>query len=444
MGPGLIGRGDEHPEDTRPRLRFGPHRPGLVLPGPWLGGARISRQQLEIDPLPDGRLAIRSIGKCRLFVNGSETIEAAVRDGDTVHLRNALLMLVVTRPTFDTTSAAPPFDFGQADAFGIVGESAATWRLRHDLASVAQSGLHVLVHGPSGAGKELTARAIHRLSPRSTRPFVARNAATFTDTLIDAELFGNVKNFPNVGTPERQGLVGEANGGSLFLDEIGELPTMMQAHLLRLLDRDGEYHRLGEARQRRADVRIIAATNRAIEDLKHDFAARLTARVSLVGLDERPEDVPLIARVILNRLADQSPALGARFFERRGGQRAEARVAPELVEALVRHRWRLHVRELERVLWVAVSSSPGDYVSLTAEVERELGASAASPPPKVAELRITRPPPSRDEVVQALAAAQGRVAAAATALGLTSRYVLYRLMREHGIDGAPAAASSRA
>ena len=435
-GPGVLGRGDVDVDDGRPRLRFGQTRPGGTIPGAVLGDSRLSRRQLLVDPT-DGGLALRSVGRCRMYVNGVEASDATVGDGDTIHFRNALLLVVVKRPAM----AQPRmwsldkhgFGFGAMDPFGIVGESAAAWGMRDQLAMVAATTLHVLIHGPSGAGKELAARAVHRMSRRADKALVARNAATFTDTLIDAELFGNVRNFPNVGTPERQGLVGEADRSSLFLDEIGELPTALQAHLLRLLDRDGENHRLGEAKARKADVRIIAATNRDIDALKHDFLARLTARVALPGLAARPEDVPLITRHILDTLADRSPELAVRFFERRGGRRAEARVQPELIETLLRHPWTLNIRELERVLWVAIASSHGDYVTLTPEVVSELGKGQprdAKPARIVPKVEL----PDRDRVAAALQAAQGRVAQASSALGLTSRYVLYRLIRQYGLE----------
>ena len=138
-----------------------------------------------------------------------------------------------------------------------------------------------LLLGESGTGKELAARAVHQLSQRGRQQFVARNAATLPAGLIDAELFGNAKNYPNPGMPERRGLIGEADGGSLFLDEIGELPVELQAHLLRVLDGDGEYQRLGEGVARRSNFRLIAATNRDPSTLKHDLAARFTARIEL-------------------------------------------------------------------------------------------------------------------------------------------------------------------
>jgi two-component system nitrogen regulation response regulator GlnG/two-component system response regulator HydG len=438
-GKRVLGRGDTAAGDPAPRLRFGRTRPQGTVPGPALQNARVSRLQLVLEALPDGRLSLSSVGRSRLTVNGRECTEAVVGDGDTVHLRNAMLLLVTRRapmPRLVAWTSRADVPFGAPDACGIVGESRATWALREALAVAARSNHHVLLHGPSGAGKELAARAVHALSERAARPLLARSAATFTETLLDAELFGNVKNFPNVGTPERPGLVGEADGGALFLDEIGELPTPLQAHLLRLLDRDGEYHRLGESRARRADVRFIAATNRPLDALKHDFAARLTARVSLSGLDARPEDVPLLASALLERFRQKSPALAERFFERRHGALAEPRLDPDLVEMLVRHPWRLHTRELERLLFIAVSTSPGDYVTLTSEVLAEVAPADETPVPDNL-LRLpasAAPPPDKARIESALAAAEGRVAGAAERLGLSSRYVLYRLMRQYGIE----------
>src|SRR5262249_14365097 len=173
---------------------------------------------------------------------------------------------------------------------------------------------NVLIHGPSGTGKELAARAVHALSRRAKRPLVARNAATLPPGLVDAELFGNVKNYPNPGTPERPGLIAQADGGTLFLDEIGELPWDLQAHLLRVLDAGGESHRLGEATARRASIRLVAATNRAPGELKHDLLARLTLRLVMPELAARPEDIPLLVRHLLRRAAEQSPDIGRRFL----------------------------------------------------------------------------------------------------------------------------------
>src|SRR4029077_9274313 len=127
----------------------------------------------------------------------------------------------------------------------------------------------VVIAGQSGSGKELVAQAIHALSGRADRRLVSRSAATLPEALIDAELFGNAKNYPNPGMVERSGLIGEAHGSTLFLDELGELPHAAQAHLLRVLD-GGEYQRLGEAQARVSDFRLVVATNRILSSLKPD------------------------------------------------------------------------------------------------------------------------------------------------------------------------------
>src|SRR5262249_25411340 len=222
--------------------------------------------------------------------------------------------------------------------------------------------------------------------------------------LVDAELFGTARNYPNAGSPERPGLVGQADGSTLFLDEIGELPPPLQAHLLRLLDHGGEYQRLGEPQSRTADLRVVAATNRPIDSLKHDFAARFPARLRVPGLGERREDIPLLARHQLRLLVEGNPLLRARFSDAAG-----PRIDPALVEALLLHRFRHHLRELERLLWLSASTSRGDFVELTDEVRAELRAGPAAVSPGSMDAAA---------VQAALEAAEGNVTSAAKALGL--------------------------
>ena len=292
------------------------------------------------------------------------------------------------------------------------------WQMRERIAFAANAGKHVLLHGESGTGKELAARALHALSPRAGKPFVSRNAATLPSGLIDAELFGNAKNYPNAGMPERAGLVGQADGGTLFLDEIAEIPVEQQAHLLRVLDSDGEYQRLGEATTRRSDLVLVGATNRDVGALKHDVAARLTLRLELPPLDERREDIPLLVRHLLLLAAKKSPQIGERFLQTGDGGRLEPRVDPALVEQLIVRDYETHIRELDALLWRAMAGSPGDTVLLTDDLRQE--ARGRDTEPTAAELRA------------ALKSA-GSVQIAAKALGLKSRYALYRLMKKHGI-----------
>ena len=421
----VLGRGAGDPSS---RLVFARQRPGELLPTAPLESRAISRDQIEIVAEP-ARLRVRRIGRCRMAVNGLGMDEGTLAPGDTLRLEGQLVCLCVSRPAMMPRGrylAAPSWGpFGEADGTGIVGESEAAWRLRDDLGFAGAASAHALLTGETGTGKELAARAVHALSPRTARRFVSRNAATFPSTLVDAELFGNAKNYPNPGSPERQGLVGEADLGTLFLDEIGELALDLQAHLLRVLDARGEYQRLGDATVRRADLRLVCATNRAPESLKPDLLARLAVRVDLPPLDARREDLPLLVRQVALDLARTSPKIAERFVGCSPGGRLEVRVRPELVEGALRRRHPTNVRGLEAMLWQAMRESPGDVV----ECPQGFGPDEASD---------TRPPeptgPTADEVRASVREADGNLSEAARALGLPSRYALYRLIKKHGID----------
>ena len=459
-GPLVVGRGDaSESEGGAPRARLVRQRPGVSEGTGPLRAPGLSRHQLVVEPRGGG-LAIERHGRCEVLVGGRVVDEAIVRPGETVTIRNQLVLLCARRPQrlpelrcYDVGRARV---FGAADEHGIVGESPAIWSLRDELAFAASSDVHVLLLGASGAGKELAAAAIHAMSARRARPLVARSAATFPPGLVDAELFGNARDYPNAGMPERPGLVGEADGGALFLDEIGELDAASQAHLLRVLDRGGEYTRLGEARPRRASLRLVAATNRAPSEMKPDLLARLALRARLPGLDERREDIPLLATHLLRRAAARNPTVGPRFFERWDGVGGEPRVAPEVIEHLLVRAFSHHARELEALLWEAIRSSRGTYLEAPAAwtVDAPAGGAAVDPSraeaierrgertakgsaPRVA--RTARPPrgrePTAEELRAALARHAGQKGAVCEELGLSSRFALYRLLKRHGIDG---------
>ncbi|GMV39687.1 MAG: hypothetical protein AMXMBFR64_14030 [Myxococcales bacterium] len=417
--PAWLGRGEALPDDGGPRLLFGRQRPGSFVPcGPLMEPA-VSRRQLRVTLTGDG-VEVESVGLCPLLVDGERARHVVVGPGAVLHLEGQLVLSVVARRPMPRLLHWPQDHtgpFGERDLLGLVGESPAMWHLRERLALTARLAPHVLLTGESGTGKELAARAIHGLSSRGSRAAVARNAATLPPSLVDAELFGNVRDYPNPGMRERRGLIGEADGSTLFLDEIGELPEAMQAHLLRVLDAGGEYHRLGEATVRRSDLRLVAATNRDPAELKHDLLARLPLRVELPPLSARLEDVPLLARQLIRDAVRDNPAIAAA---------ADPTVEPELMDALLRHSYTTHVRELSSLLWAALTSSTG-RVGVTGEVrERLLLRPSSARTPGGVE-------PSRDELIAALEAHGGNISRAWSSLGLSSRFALYRLLRKHGL-----------
>jgi two-component system nitrogen regulation response regulator GlnG/two-component system response regulator HydG len=425
-----LGRGEPHPDDPVPRATFTRMRPDTnELMGP-ITSARIGRLQLLFEALGPHGAKVQSPGRAVMRINGRPCKEGELRVGDILEIHNAAVFIVGHRPSmlsraFDFAG----FPFGAPDAFGIVGESEATWRMRSELAFAGSTDRHVLLLGESGTGKELAAKAVHGYSARASKPLVSRNAATMPESLLDAELFGNVRNYPNPGMPERAGLIGEADGSTLFLDEIGDLPESQQVHLLRVLDADGEHQRLGESKSRRSSFRLVAATNRPLESLKPDLLARFTHRVTVSGLSDRREDIPLLVSALLSRIVARTPSLAARFFERRGGKLAEPRLAPDFVARLLRHPFTHHVRELDRLLWLSIGTAEGDFIGLTPAVEAELKDREDASAPATAVL-------DRETLARALAESGGSPSKAAKALGLKNRYVLLRLLKKHGLSAA--------
>jgi NtrC-family two-component system response regulator AlgB len=207
---------------------------------------------------------------------------------------------------------------------------------------VAQSGISVLIEGESGTGKELLAHLIHQKSPRARGPFVVVNCTALAENLLESELFGHVRGSFTGAVKDRQGRFETAHGGTVFLDEVGEIPTATQVKLLRFLQ-SKEFERVGETATRKVDVRVIAATNRdlgaAVQagTFREDLFYRLNAvRLKLPPLRERVEDIPLLIQ---------------HFLKKRG---AKANIHPEAAKALEGYPWRGNVRELENVIERAV------------------------------------------------------------------------------------------
>jgi two-component system nitrogen regulation response regulator GlnG/two-component system response regulator HydG len=417
-GGGVVfGRGDEA-KAAEPRALLVRHRGGRTAPQPALTSPKISREALRLAAV-EGGIAVQNLGRRTLLCNGHPVQQTTVRPGDVLELERQLQLLCTVRDMSQQGGPAPRFGFGEPDAHGIVGESPAVWRLRETIAFLAPRTDHVLVCGPSGAGKELVCRALHAGSPRRRHTLVSRSAATLPEGLLDAELFGNIDGYPNPGMRARPGLIGEADGSTLFLDEIGEMGEALQAHLLRVLDA-GEYQRLGEAKVRQADVRVVAATNRSPDELKHDLLARFGLRLAVPGLDERPEDVPLLVRHLLRSIAQTDADIAARFLDNTQDGPLP-RLSSALVAALTQHRFTLHIRELKTLLWEAMRASSGTTVVLP----DDLAVVARAPAPTELDAATVRACLERHEWVQQRAWSE---------LGLSNRHALARLMKKLGVE----------
>jgi len=423
-GRSFLGRGGD---DELDQVVFARVRPGVVERTGSLAGNHLSRRQIAIEVSGDD-VEIENVGKLRMSVNGVEKKRATLAAGDVVSLHRHSAFVFGLRPARMPKLGAdyPPCGFGEPDAFGIVGESAACWEMREQLALLARFDEHTLVLGESGTGKELAARAVHALSRRARGPFVARNAATIPDALVEAEVYGNRKDFPNAGMPESDGLIGAARGGTLFLDEIAEITAARQAPLLRVFDRDGSYHRLGDPKPRKADVRFVCATNRSPGELKSDFAARLTLRVELPPLDARREDIALVARHVVLDDAQRNPDAVGRFV-RRDGRRPEIAIDPAFLLRLLRLEYPTNVRDLVRVLRQSVTASRGDVLEAPPNLDDDrsgvVAVSDASAGISEADMRL------------ALERQRWNLTHAAEQLGIT-RYKLMRLMRKYGLRDA--------
>jgi DNA-binding NtrC family response regulator len=347
----FVGRGDAELEKFVQFVRQRPGQIAAVDPREGvLEGATLSKRQLRVRFVGDG-IEVENIAQCRMYINGRECKKGVLRPGDTVRLRDELVLLCVSRsrelPKLRAKGALHAY--GEADEFGIVGESEAANRMRAQLEKAADGDDHVIVFGESGTGKELVAAAIHSRSSRGKVPWVTRNASIFTSTLVQSELFGNPAGYPNPGTPARLGLLAEAHKRTLLLDEIGECPRDVQAQLLRVME-TGEYQLQGESVVRRVDVRFIGATHRDDSVFRPDFFARFRKRVHLLPLRERREDIALIIRHLLLRRAKTDEELLERFFRQGIDGRLEPNLSDRLVDELVRHPLPTNVRQLDNLL----------------------------------------------------------------------------------------------
>ncbi|HUE74594.1 MAG TPA: sigma-54 dependent transcriptional regulator [Pirellulaceae bacterium] len=302
----------------------------------------------------------------------------------------------------------------------MIGQSAAMQEVFRLIQRAGPSGKAILIQGESGTGKELVARALHRHSARADRPMVVINCAALPETLLESELFGHERGSFTGAIAAKQGLFEVADGGTLLIDEIGELPGPLQAKLLRVLE-DGSLRRIGSVQERRVNVRLLAATNRnlAKEVAANRFREDLYYRINVMSLElpplrERQGDVPLLVRHLLG------PAW---------------EIEPAAMQALERYPWPGNVRQLSNALERAKILADTETIRLR-DLPHEVVAPVAAPPAGGdGNLDVTDDLAAiqRSKVVAVLRRESGNKSKAARALGIDRRK-LYRLLEKYAIQ----------
>jgi two-component system response regulator AtoC len=313
---------------------------------------------------------------------------------------------------------------------GFIGRDPLTHQVMEMVRRVAEFPSTVLITGQPGTGKGRLARALHALSPRSRARFILVNCAAIPENLLESELFGHERGACTGATRARAGRFEQASGGTLLLDEIGDMPLALQSRLLRVLE-DGDIRRVGGNRNRQIDVRVIAATAIDLEEAVHmgyfrrDLFYRLNVvRIRVPTLQERPADIPLLAQTFLRR-----------FVERRGRRAAE--FSPAAMALLQAHPWPGNVRELADAIERAVLMCPGTVLGvedLPEELHREAPGSNASYSETV-ELSIKRRTAVLEQelITQALNRTGGNRTQASRLLDISYKALLYKI-KDYGID----------
>ncbi len=310
---------------------------------------------------------------------------------------------------------------GQDHFEKLIGKSPPMQDLYRRIQEIAPVDVSVLIQGETGTGKELVAQALHQLSERKDKPFVAVNCAGLTDSLLGSQLFGHKRGAFTGATSDHEGFFEAAEGGMLFLDEIGDMPLATQTTLLRVLQ-EGEIMRLGESRPRKVDVRVLAATHQNLQGLveKGDFRSDLlyrirVARLQLPALRERREDIALLSEAFLGqaRVVTKKPEV--------------CDIAPEALQALLRYPWPGNVRELKSTFDYALIHCHGTAIQLT-DLPPEICGTSGS----LESVQVS-PRNERQDILTALQKANGKRAQAAKLLGM-SRSTFYRRLSDLAIS----------
>jgi DNA-binding NtrC family response regulator len=381
----------------------------------------VSRVHCEIR-VEVGTVRIVDLGSTNgTFVDGIEVLEVKLAAGCTLAVGKSTIRIEIGAELVNVTLST-------RDGFGaVLGSSASMRRVYSMMERVAPTDTTVLITGETGTGKELVARAIHEVSPRAKTPFIAVDCGAIAENLIESELFGHLRGAFTGAQGDRKGLFEEASGGTIFLDEVGELPMSLQPKLLRVLD-SREVRRVGSNTAQKVDVRVLAATNRPLArnvndgSFRDDLYYRLAVvEIELPPLRARREDIPILATDFYSRMTGQTDAL-----------------APELLMTLMARGWPGNVRELrnfmERSVCLGWSASQGPD-----------GPTSGGPPLPILESLMPVHLPMKEArdawngqfeslyVGALLQKTGGNVTRAAELAGVSRRYI-HRLIAEHGLD----------
>ncbi|MBT3267648.1 sigma-54-dependent Fis family transcriptional regulator [Candidatus Poribacteria bacterium] len=401
---------------------------------PGMNGRELLRRLQELDPsLP--------VIVMTAFADLQDAVDLVTREGAAYYIQKPIEDMKVLREEIrravgdaaddgDAADAPPSVAGSSGDLFAdIVGGSAPMQKLLREmqrLTPILAGPATVLVTGESGTGKELIATALHRCGPRSDKPFVAVNCAAIPDELIEAELFGAEKGSYTSSTQTRAGYFEEAEGGTVFLDEIAEVNATMQVKLLRVLA-NREYARIGTSKQRTANVCVVAATNRTLEDevrqgrFREDLFYRLNVfRVHAPPLRDRREDVADLSAYLLARFTSEF-GLPAKYL------------TDEALATLRRFAWPGNVRQLDHYLQQTVVMSDSDTIGVE-DLPAETDEPSAEPSflSEVLERELSLEDVERQLILAALERADGVQTAASKLLGVSRRKLQYR-MEKHKI-----------
>jgi DNA-binding NtrC family response regulator len=408
----------------------------LRMPG-WSGMDLL--KQVRSDRLPIGVIVLTAYGDpteaLQAMKAGADDFVAKPYEPD--HLRFLVKRILERRALFDELEQLRQQMHGDDQCHMMVSKSPRLRKVFDLIAQVGPIGSTVLIEGETGTGKELVAQAIHAAGTRRTKPFVALNCAVLNDSLLESELFGHEKGAFTGADRRKIGRFELADGGTLLLDEVGDIPPGLQAKLLRVLQTGG-FERVGGTESLKVDVRIVAATNKRLEDevkqarFRADLFYRLNViKVELPPLRERAEDIPLLAMHFLEKHRSLKGTL-------------VTEIATDAMQALLRHNWPGNVRELENAIKAGIALADGSVL-----YRDDLPESVAPRTPITANssslLDIERPLPDltcdliarveREYFIRLLAQYKGNVARCARHSGLSRRSVTQKLQK-YGLERA--------